>query len=296
LPQITSYDYGAPLNEQGNPTEKYYAISRMLKKYYPEIEQQEPLVKESMTVENIPLNDKVSLFATLDKISQPVNSTYPQTMEELGQNTGYLLYRTTIEKDAEDEKIRIIDGRDRAQLYVDQKLKVTQYQHQIGEDIFIKVKDEGSQLDLLMENMGRVNYGHRLLTETQQKGLRQGVMADLHFITNWQQYCLPLEEGSKIDFSGEWQENTAGFYRYNVNIEEPQDCYIDLSGFGKGVVVVNDVNIGRFWETGPTLSLYIPKGYLNSGNNNIIIFETEGQYQSEISLKAKPIFKEMKEG
>src|SRR5699024_11045231 len=120
--------------------------------------------------------------ATLDKISQPVNSTYPQTMEELGQNTGYLLYRTTIEKDAEDEKIRIIDGRDRAQLYVDQKLKVTQYQHQNGEDIFIKVKDEGSQLDLLMENMGRVNYGHRLLTETQQKGLRQGVMADLHFI------------------------------------------------------------------------------------------------------------------
>jgi len=296
LPQITSYDYGAPLDEQGNPTEKYYAIQQMLQHYYPEIEQKPPLVKESMQVRNIPLADKVSLFSTIETISQPIESIYPQTMESLGQNTGYLLYRTSIEKDAQQEKIRIIDGRDRAQLFIDEQLMATQYQHEIGEDIFIHPKKEGSQLDLLMENMGRVNYGHRLLAETQQKGLRQGVVADLHFITNWQQYRLPLETGENIDFTARWQQNTPSFYRYEVQIDAPQDCFIDLSGFGKGVVLVNNVNIGRFWETGPTLSLYIPKGYLSTGNNQIIIFETEGRYQPKIDLLAAPVFKTMKEG
>ncbi|MCF1600767.1 glycoside hydrolase family 35 protein [Tetragenococcus halophilus] len=296
LPQITSYDYGAPLDEQGNPTEKYYAIRRMLQHYYPEIEQKSPLIKESMQVKNIPLVDKVSLFSTIETISQPIESTYPQTMESLGQNTGYLLYRTLIEKDAQQEKIRIIDGRDRAQLFVDDQLMATQYQHEIGEDVFIHPKEGGSKVDLLMENMGRVNYGHRLLTETQKKGLRQGVIADLHFITNWQQYCIPLETGENIDFTARWQQNTPSFYRYEVQIDTPQDCFIDLSGFGKGVVLVNNVNIGRFWEVGPTLSLYIPKGYLSRGNNEIIIFETEGRYQTQISLLAAPVFKTMKEG
>jgi len=296
LPQITSYDYGAPLDEQGNPTEKYYAIRRMLQHYYPEIEQKFPLVKESMQVKNIPLADKVGLFSSIETISQAIESTYPQTMESLGQDTGYLLYRTSIEKDAQQEKIRIIDGRDRAQLFVDEQLMATQYQHEIGEDISIHPKKGGSQLDLLMENMGRVNYGHRLLAETQRKGLRQGVIADLHFITDWQQYCIPLETAENIDFTASWQQNTPSFYRYEVQIDTPQDCFIDLSGFGKGVVLVNNVNIGRFWEVGPTLSLYIPKGYLSTGNNQIIIFETEGQYQPKIDLLAAPVFKTMKEG
>ena len=296
LPQVTSYDYGAPLDEAGNPNEKYEAIRRMLKKYYPEIKQMKPLVKESMAVNKSQLTDKVSLFSTLETISQPVSSVYPQTMEELGQNTGYLLYRTRIKKDAEKEKIRIIDGRDRAQVYLDQEFVASQYQHEIGEDIFIEAKENDSQLDLLMENMGRVNYGHRLLTETQQKGLRQGVMADLHFISNWQQYCLALETVTTVDFSGDWQAETPSFYRYEVTITEPEDCYLDLSKFGKGVVFVNDVNIGRFWEVGPTLSLYIPKSFLHSGKNELIIFETEGRYSQEINLSDKPIFKKMKEG
>ncbi|AYW46099.1 glycoside hydrolase family 35 protein [Tetragenococcus koreensis] len=296
LPQITSYDYGAPLNEEGNPTEKYYAISRMLHHYYPEIQQKEPLVKESMTMKGIPLTAKVSLFATIDAISRPVSSVYPKTMEELGQNTGYLLYRTIISKDADKEKIRMIDGRDRAQLFVDYEWVATQNQNEIGEDIFIWQKEEGSQLDLLMENMGRVNYGPKLLADTQRKGLRQGVMADLHFVTNWQQFCLPFETSQTIDFTGKWEEGVPSFYQFDTEIEDPRDCFIDLSGFGKGIVFVNDVNIGRFWEVGPTLSLYIPKGYLNPGNNKIVIFETEGRYQPKINLLAVPVFKTMKEG
>ena len=89
----------------------------------------------------IPLVEKVSLFETLDSLSSPVESLYPKKMEELGQSYGYLLYRTETNWDAEEERLRIIDGRDRAQLLCRLVSGVeTQYQTEIGEDIFIKAK------------------------------------------------------------------------------------------------------------------------------------------------------------
>lgn len=296
LPQITSYDYGAPLNEQGNPTEKYYALQKMIHDNYPDIQQMAPLVKPSLEIKNIPLTNKVSLLATLATISEPIQSKYPKTMEELGQNTGYLLYRTTIEKDAEEESLRIIDGRDRSQLFVNQKLQATQYQTEIGDDVKVSLPQNDNQIDVLIENMGRVNYGHKLFADTQRKGIRTGVMADLHFITNWQHYCLPLENCKKVDYSKEWQPNQPSFYRYEFNLSEVRDCFIDLSKFGKGIVFVNQTNIGRFWEVGPTLSLYVPGDLLNEGTNEIVIFETEGTFQPQIQLIKEPLYKEMKEG
>ena len=296
LPQITSYDYGAPLDEQGNPTEKYYALQKMVHETFPELQQMEPLIKQTIEKKSIPLTDKVSLFATLDTISKPIQSQYPQTMEELGQNTGYLLYRTMIEKDADEERFRIIDGRDRSQFFLNGELKATQYQTEIGEDIRVPLKQPNNQIDILIENMGRVNYGHKLFADTQKKGIRTGVMADLHFITNWEQYNLPLDSCEKVDYSKEWQPNQPSFYRYEFILDEIEDTFIDLAKFGKGVVFINQTNIGRFWEVGPTLSLYIPKGLLQEGSNEIVIFETEGMYQPEISLIKEPLYKEMEEG
>lgn len=296
LPQITSYDYGAPLDEQGNPTEKYFALRKMIHENYPEIKQLDPLIKPTIEKRNIPLANKVSLFATLATISQPMESKYPKTMESLGQNTGYLLYRTMIERDANKERLRVIDGRDRCQLFLNQNLQATQYQTEIGEDIQVSMTEHVNQLDILIENMGRVNYGHKLFAETQKKGIRRGVMADLHFITDWQQYSLPLEDCKTVDYSKDWQPMQPSFYRYEFNLDEVGDCFIDLSKFGKGVVFVNQTNIGRFWEVGPTLSLYIPSGFLNVGRNEIVIFETEGTYQPEINLVKAPVYKEMREG
>jgi hypothetical protein len=268
----------------------------MIHETFPEIQQMEPLTKGTMEVKNIPLIDKVSLFSTLDTISQPVKTTYPETMEVLGQNTGYLLYRTSIKKDAEEERLRVIDGRDRSQLYLNQQLQATQYQTEIGEDILVPMTEETNQLDILIENMGRVNYGHKLFADTQNKGIRTGVMADLHFLTDWSQYCLPLDSCETVDYSREWQPGQPSFYRYEVALNEVEDSFIDLSNFGKGIVFVNQTNIGRFWEVGPTLSLYIPKGLFKEGNNEIVIFETEGTFQPEIQLVKAPLYKEMKEG
>ena len=295
LPQVTSYDYDALLDEAGNPTAKYMAVKEMMATYYPEYPQLEPLYKESMEVENIPLVEKVSLFETLDSLTSPTESLYPKKMEELGQSYGYLLYRTEASWDAEEERIRIIDGRDRAQLFVDGKWVSTQYQTEIGEDIFYQGEKKAlSRFDILIENMGRVNYGHKFLADTQRKGIRTGICKDLHFMLNWEHYPLPLDNPEKIDFSKGWTEGQPAFYAFDFEVKESKDTYLELSEFGKGIAYVNGHNLGRFWNVGPTLSLYIPHSYLKEGANRIIIFETEGDYKEHIHLTRKPTLKHIK--
>ena len=295
LPQVTSYDYDALLDEQGNPTPKYFAVQKMMETYYPEYPQMKPLTKESFELRDIALSEKVSLFETLADLAQPVESLYPVKMEDLGQSYGYLLYRTKASWDADEEKIRVIDGRDRMQLFVDGKLMATQYQAEIGQDIFVAgEKKTTHRIDVLMENMGRVNYGHKFLADTQRKGIRTGVCKDLHFLLNWQQYPLSFENTENIDFSKGWQPEQPAFYAFDFEMKALKDTYLDLSGFGKGLAFVNGVNIGRFWNVGPTLSLYIPHSLLKEGHNRIIIFETEGEYEESINLVNQPTFKTIK--
>ena len=295
LPQVTSYDYDALLDEQGNPTPKYFAVQKMMETYYPEYPQMKPLTKESFELRDITLSEKVSLFETLADLVQPVESLYPVKMEDLGQSYGYLLYRTKASWDADEEKIRVIDGRDRMQLFVDGKLMATQYQAEIGQDIFVAGEKKAThRIDILMENMGRVNYGHKFLADTQRKGIRTGVCKDLHFLLNWQQYPLSFENTENIDFSKGWQPEQPAFYAFDFEMKALKDTYLDLSGFGKGLAFVNGVNIGRFWNVGPTLSLYIPHSLLKEGNNRIIIFETEGEYEESINLVNQPTFKTIK--
>ena len=295
LPQVTSYDYDALLDEQGNPTPKYFAVQKMMETYYPEYPQMRPLTKESFELRDIALSERVSLFETLADLAQPVESLYPVKMEDLGQSYGYLLYRTEASWDADEEKIRVIDGRDRMQLFVDGKLMATQYQAEIGQDIFVAgEKKTTHRIDVLMENMGRVNYGHKFLADTQRKGIRTGVCKDLHFLLNWQQYPLSFENTENIDFSKGWQPEQPAFYAFDFEIKALKDTYLDLSGFGKGLAFVNGVNIGRFWNVGPTLSLYIPHSLLKEGHNRIIIFETEGEYEESINLVNQPTFKTIK--
>ena len=295
LPQVTSYDYDALLDEQGNPTPKYFAVQKMMETYYPEYLQMKPLTKESFELRDIALSEKVSLFETLADLAQPVESLYPVKMEDLGQSYGYLLYRTEASWDADEEKIRVIDGRDRMQLFVDGKLMATQYQAEIGQDIFVAGEKKAThRIDILMENMGRVNYGHKFLADTQRKGIRTGVCKDLHFLLNWQQYPLSFENTENIDFSKGWQQEQPAFYAFDFEMKALKDTYLDLSGFGKGLAFVNGVNIGRFWNVGPTLSLYIPHSLLKEGHNRIIIFETEGEYEESINLVNQPTFKTIK--
>ncbi len=85
------------------------------------------------------------------------------------------------------------------------------------------------------------------------------------------------------------------FYRYEVELAETGNCYLDLSGFGKGIALVNGHNLGRFWQKGPQLALFVPTEFLKQGKNEIVIFETEGIYQTKLNLVERPIYKHIEE-
>ena len=112
----------------------------MMATYYPEYPQMDPLVKSSLSERTLELTQKTSLFGNLNEIAQVTESLYPQTMEEIDHPLGYLLYETEVEMDAEEERLRIIDARDRVQVYANDQLIATQYQEEIGQDLFFKRK------------------------------------------------------------------------------------------------------------------------------------------------------------
>ncbi|QIW16494.1 beta-galactosidase [Pasteurellaceae bacterium RH1A] len=294
LPQVTSYDYDAPVREWGEPSDKYYLLQKVFAQYPDASPITDPILPELTAYPSLKVAQSVSLFSTLEKLAQPIENAYPQSMEELGHHYGYILYRAKPHNASGPIKLRIYNARDRVQIFQDQIKIATQYQFEIGDEVLLEAPDRPYQLDLLVENMGRVNYGGKLLSPTQYKGIYGGVMLDLHFHTDWQQFCLDFDKLDQIDFTGEKNPATPSFYAFDLVLdEEPKDSFIDTSYLGKGVVFVNGENLGRYWSEGPTTYLYLPAPFLKKGSNRIVVFETEGVEVSELRFAEKPIYREL---
>ena len=290
LPQITSYNYDAVLTEWGEPTRKFYELRQVIRDLYPHIPTFEPRDHTRKAFGPALLTGKVSLFSCVDQLAQCRISDYPLTMEEAGTGYGYMLYRTYVTGFDNVMKVKAIETSDRAHFYLNGEFQGVQYQHEIGTEIEMKFETE-NVLEILVENMGRVNYGYKLQAPTQSKGIRTGVMVDIHFESGWEQYALPLEHLENIDFTREWKENTPSFYRYQFDAAEPADTFLDCSRLGKGAAFLNGVNLGRYWNEGPVCYLYIPAPLLRRGKNEIIIFETEGIVTQELTLTDKPVYR-----
>ena len=254
-PDVTSYDYDALLTEDGQITEKYRRYRDVIAKYreIPEVTFTTEIKRKAYGT--LPVKEKVSLFSVLDDLSAPVESSFPQSMEKLGQNYGYILYHSTLDTEEKLEKLRLWEANDRANIFVDQKPVTTLYDLELLKEKELDVTFErGADFDILMENMGRVNFGPRM--EHQRKGIGQCVQVNGHMHNHWKQYTLPLDNIEKVDFSKEYKEGLPGFYRFTVDIDETADTFLDFEGWGKGCVFVNGFNIGRFWEIGPQKRLF----------------------------------------
>lgn len=295
LPQVTSYDYDALLSEWGEPGEKFFAVQRAIQLHAPETEQYAPVGLPRRTFGTIAVSRKVSLLATLTTLSRPVKTPWPLTMEEIGQDYGYILYRCHKAGPGTVEKCRVVDAGDRVQFYCNGQHLTTQYHEQIGEPISFDLNKSDNELDLLIENMGRVNYGPRLLSPTQRKGLRGGLLIDLHLEANWEIFPLPLNNIDDVDFSAAWQPLQPAFYEYCFDIDSPADTFLDTRTLGKGVVFINGFNLGRYWHRGPQGYLYIPAPLLKSGENRLVVFETEGVEPGALALLDEPVYIETTE-
>ncbi len=311
-PDVTSYDYDAVLTEAGDFTKKYENYKRVISKYadIPNVKFSTKIVKKAYG--KLDVKEKVGLFNALEDISTPIEDTFPICMEKCGQSYGYILYRSKLEKEKNIEKIRLWGANDRANIFVDNARVVTLYDRELtGEYDVIsgavkKAQDanatapdnepkqqnepitfpQGASIDILMENMGRVNFGPMM--ENQRKGIAGCVQINGHMHYNWTMYPLELDNIDKLDFSKGYDEGLPAFYRFELNVDEPGDTFLELVGWGKGCVFLNGFNLGRYWEIGPQKRLYIPAPLLKKGLNEIVVFETEGKASGIIELKDEP--------
>lgn len=286
-PDVTSYDYDAVLTEDGQLTEKYRRYREVIAKHteIPEVEFTANITRKAYG--RLRTGRRVSLVATLDALSKPVFSPFPQSMECLGQNYGYILYRSVLDTEENLNKLKLWEANDRANIFVDNAPVAVLYDRELMEEKELNLSvRKGAVLDILVENMGRVNFGPRM--ERQRKGIAQCVQINGHMHNGWEQYTLPLDNVEAIDFQGAYLENTPAFYEFTFMAEEPGDTFLDFEGWGKGCAFVNGFHIGRFWEIGPQKRLYIPAPLLRKGENRIVIFETEGKAADGIVLRDEP--------
>ena len=277
-PDVTSYDYDAVLTEDGRITEKYRLFKAAI-----EAQQGHPVAPveipeiprraygEAKPLASAPLLDARTQF-------EAVRSVTPVSMERIDQAYGYTLYHTTMVHEKEILKIQLVDAADRAKIYLDGELILTLYDRELEKayefETPVPVR-KGASLDILVENMGRVNYSYKLMK--QRKGIDCAVVINNHMHFGWEITRFDEDAILSVELGAGCKAGQPGVHALSFTVDEVADTWLELPGWGKGVVFLNGFTLGRFWEIGPQKRLYIPAPLLKEGVNTLCIVETEGK-------------------
>jgi beta-galactosidase len=269
-PDVTSYDYDAPLDESGRPTPKYELLRKTIAAVTGRQASPVPTVLPAQTIAPFPLTLAVSLWNSLPA---PVHSEQPQTMEELNQSYGYVLYRTTLDGPIHGE-LSLGKLHSYAQVYLDGRLLGAVDRRFHENALPLDIPAGKVRLDILVENTGRVNFGRAIPGE--RVGLLSGVTAGGKPVTSWYNYSLPIEAPEKLAYSAAPCVG-ACFYRGSFQVTSLADTFLDTSTFTKGQVWINGHNLGRVWNAGPQRTLYLPGPWLHKGMNEVVVLDLQGQ-------------------
>lgn len=291
-PDMTSYDYDAPISEAGWVTPKYDSIRNLLQKYsktpFPAVPASNPVIQ----IPSVQLTKAVNLFDIANEIT-PVSNDTLLSMEDLNQGHGYVLYSRKFNQPISG-KLSIPGLRDFAVVYIDGKKVgvLNRYYKKYDMDIEIPFN---STLQILVENMGRINYGANIIYNT--KGIIKPITIDNNEITgNWEMTKLPMDKVPDISKLSTTKETGIPIvYQGTFNLDKTGDTFLDMRGWGKGIVFVNGINLGRYWSTvGPQLTLYLPGCWLKKGKNEVVVFEQlNDTFQSKINFTTTPILDQL---
>lgn len=277
-PTITSYDYDAPLDERGAPTDKFHAFRSVLAEHAqapaPDLPEMPPLVARQT----------IALTRTAPVAYAPQGSApVPPTFEELGLDHALVRYRTRIPGPRAPQQLRLEGLRDRAHVRVDGRLRAI-----VDRTGTLTVDDVAgpAELEIIVESMGRINYGVRL-------GETKGIDVIRH---GWQQLngfqvdALPLPDAPQPEWGAARDtDDAARFVGADFELDEQADGYLDLSAWSKGYAWVNGFCLGRYWSTqGPQTSLYVPWPVLRAGRNELLILELDGVEGGDVVLGPDP--------
>ncbi|MVN92810.1 glycoside hydrolase family 35 protein [Mucilaginibacter aquatilis] len=289
-PQISSYDYDAPLDEAGNATPKFVKFREVIKKYLPKNVNlpEVPAAKLAITIPTFSLKSSAALLSNLPV---PVTNKTPLTFEDLKQDYGYVLYRTKM-KGGTSGILALKELRDYAVIMVNGKAIGTLDRRLKQDSLNVTLPAGEAVIDILVENMGRINFGKYLLQN--KKGITQSVTYAGKEVNGWQMYSLPFTDTKSFTKTTSAGVTSPVVRKGSFKLNKLADTYLDMRRWGKGVVWVNGHNLGKYWSIGPQQTLYLPAEWLKKGNNSIEVLELLKPEVDILSALDKPILDEVR--
>lgn len=272
-PDTTSYDYDAALDEAGRVTPKYLALREVIARRTGEALPPVPASPRPQALPAFELKPAGSLLARLALLSRARPSRWVRPMEDFGQNYGYILYRKRLAVPLKGQLV-LDEVRDHATVLADGRVLGT-LERRRGDKALAVDLPAGTQLDLLVEAMGRIGFGAKLVDDN--KGITRAVRLDKQELEGWTVYPLPLDATAlqRLPAGDTTPQAGPGFWRGTLTLNRPVDSFLDTRGWGKGQVWVNGHHLGRFWSIGPQQTLYLPASWLKAGANEVLVFTTE---------------------
>ncbi len=286
-PDITSYDYDAPINEAGHATEKYLAIRKLMQEF---TQEKLPPIPEPVKV-LAPMSIKMGSgfeFFRINMGRQDVTEQ-PLKFEDIGDDHSMVYYEKEFTK-AIKGKLKVEGLRDYALVYVNRKFVGELNRMNKNFELLVDIPENG-RLTLIVENLGRINYGSEIVNNS--KGIISPVYIDsLEIKGSWMNaansfWKIPLRYGPII--------NLPALYTFSLDLKETGDVFLDMSKWGKGFVVVNGHNIGKYWNIGPQQTLYVPGCWLKTGSNEIVVYDMLNPViQKKLKTVRKPVLEHLK--
>ena len=297
-PDVTSYDYDAPINEYGRATEKYWELRTMLQDFSDKKLPNPPADIATVSIPEFEVSEYSSMW-DLDGVESQKTEEL-KTMEEFDQGWGSMIYTTEIPAFDKPAKLHIENGHDYIQVFIGDKY-IGKIDRRMGEkDVVLPSQTTKQTLHLVVEAMGRINFGRAI---KDFKGIVGDAEMTLELagnqftasLKNWNTHLLPdtyeFYKGRKYTARNvaDKTNRQPGYFKATFNVKKPGDTFIDMSTWGKGLVYVNGHALGRFWEIGPQQALYCPGCWLKKGKNEILIFDIIGPTAQKVSGLDHPI-------
>ncbi|MHC1704513.1 MAG: beta-galactosidase family protein [Tenuifilaceae bacterium] len=270
-PDVTSYDYDSPINEQGLPTSKYHALRKVIGKYLPKGTKL-PEIPAPIPVIEIPEISMTAFSSVWSNLPSPIKSVQPKPFEAFDQNQGYIVYKTSL-IGHKSGKLDITDLHDYATVFVngiyvgklDRREELTTIKIPKSD-----VKDP--ILEIFVEGMGHINFAQHIID---RKGITERVTLNGMTLMNWEIYKFPMTDEFISSLKPSSINDRPGiFFKGTFNLNDLGDTFFDMSKYTKGVVWVNGHNLGRYWEIGPQFRLFCPANWLKKGSNEIVVFDS----------------------
>ncbi|SDS30123.1 glycoside hydrolase family 35 protein [Microlunatus soli] len=290
-PTITSYDYDAPIAEDGRSTDKFEAFRRVIAEHTGLEPDRLPEPGPVLAERTVPVTESVALDAVLDQLDA-VPSPTPERFERLGLHHGVTRYRTSIAGPIAG-RVSLSGLADLADIVVDGSVVGrlgrsaidAAYPAAADHGVDLELADGDHRLDVVVHSLGRVNFGPGL---GDRKGLGS-VRLDYQHLFGFEQAALDLTALPDLS-TAPWAAPTdaAGFFRTTVTVDTTGDSYLELPGWQHGYLFLNGFNLGRYWNTvAPQRTLYAPAPLWRQGANELVILEF-GHPGRELALRSTP--------